>query len=243
MDRRHFFQTFLSAPLLTPLLLASQSRETEREIHLISDTPQAFFPVLLKELWRGRSGFPGSFSFCEMSPYTRTLKHALSRSGWQFSPDPSVSELKISFRTLNRPARPSFTLVKGGKVWDVRSWNLRSLWQEMAQNRTPSRSLTIAALTQSGTGNHKGEIATAYINGDKKGTFSLTTDLQQSFDTRTGRITVQITNGSARVLNSSCRQKICCYSPSVSISGERIICAPNHFLLEVRGDTVDTVIG
>lgn len=66
MDRRHFFQTLLSVPLLTPLLLASQSRESDREIILISDTPHTHLPLLLKELLRNRTDTPRSFAFCEV---------------------------------------------------------------------------------------------------------------------------------------------------------------------------------
>jgi hypothetical protein len=243
MNRRHFFQTLLSAPLLTPLLLASQSRESDREIHLISDTPHVYLPILLKELFRGRNGLPGSFAFSENSLHKNALHHALSRSGWQFITPVSDADLKLSFRTLYQPARPSFTLVKGGKIWDVRAWNLRSLWEEMAKNQKPCLSLTVAALTRPRSERYRGEIATVYMNGHKKEAISLGENLQKSYATPSGRITVQITNRSARVLHSSCRHKICLYSPSVSLSGERIICAPNFFLLEVQGNTVDTVIG
>jgi hypothetical protein len=243
MDRRRFFQTLLSAPLLTPLLLASQSRESDREVYLISDTPHTHLPVLLKELLRGRLGLPGSFAFNDYSPHKNTLKHALSQSGWQLAPHPSEADLKISFRTLHQPASPSFTLVKDGKIWDVRSWTLRSLWQEMAQRHSPSSFLTVASLTRQGSGRSDGEIVTVYMNGHKKDAFPLKNNLQRSYATHLGRITVQIANGSARVAESSCSHKICLYSPSVSLSGERIICAPNHFLLEVQGNTVDTVIG
>jgi hypothetical protein len=243
MDRRRFFQTLLSAPLLTPLLLASQSRDSHREVYLISDTPNTHLPVLLKELFRGRIGLPRSFAFSEDSHHINTLKHALSRFGWQLVPRPSDADIKISFRTLHRPASPSFTLVKDGKIWDVRSWNLRSLWQEMAQNHTSSSSLTVASLTRPGSGKSAGETVTVYMNGHKKEAFSLNENLQRSYHTHLGRITVQITSGSARVTKSSCRHKICLNSPPVSLSGERVICAPNHFLLEIQGKTVDTVIG
>jgi hypothetical protein len=243
MDRRRFFQALLSAPILTPLLLASQSRESDREVYLISDAPHTHLPVLLKELLRGRFGLPGSFAFSDYSPHKNTLKHALSRSGWQLAHHPSDADLIISFRTLFQPASPSFTLVKDGKIWDVRSWNLRSLWQEMAQRHSPSSFLTVASLTRQGSGKSAGEIVTVYTNGHKRDAFPLKKNLQGSYATQFGRITVQIANGSARVAESSCRHKICLYSPSVSLSGERIICAPNHFLLEVQGNTIDTVIG
>ncbi len=34
------------------------------------------------------------------------------------------------------------------------------------------------------------------------------------------------------------------FTPPVFLAGERIICAPNHFLLEIHGShSIDTVIG
>ena len=43
---------------------------------------------------------------------------------------------------------------------------------------------------------------------------------------------------------SCCRNKICVATAPVALAGERIICAPNHFLLEIEGTPfVDTVIG
>jgi len=243
MDRRHFFQTLLSAPLLTPLLLASQSRGPDREVYLISDTPHSHLPVLLKELLRGRGGLPGSFAFSENLPHKNLLISALSRSGFQPAQNPTEAVLKISFRTLHQPGRPSFTLVKDGKIWDVRSWNLRTLWQEMEKAQASSSFLTVASWTRQGPGKNAGELVTVYKNGQKRESFSLKKDLRRSYSTRSGRITVQVQDGSARVTESSCRHKICLYSPPVSLSGERLICAPNHFLLEVQGSAVDTVIG
>ena len=134
MDRRRFFQTLLSAPILTPLLFASQSRESEREVYLISDVPHTHLPILLEELFHERITRPGSFSIQALSPYKDKLQKTLSSIGWRFDPSSSGADLNISFRTLHQPARPSFTLVKDGKIWDVRSWELRSLWQEMAKS-------------------------------------------------------------------------------------------------------------
>jgi hypothetical protein len=243
MDRRRFFQALLSAPILTPLLLASQSRESDREVYLISDTPHTHLPVLLKELFRARKEVPGSFSFCDPSPHSNNLHRVLSLNGWQFAPNPSEADLNISFRTLYQPARPSFALVKDGRIWDVRSWSLRSLWQEMAQNSAVSTFLTVASLKRKGSGREAGDIVTVFLNGHRRETFPLEENLRKSYSTHTGRITVQVTDGSARITESSCRHKICFYSQSISLSGERIICAPNHFFIEVQGGAIDTVIG
>lgn len=243
MDRRRFFQTLLSTPILTPLLLASQTRESDREVYLISDMPHTHLPVLTKELFRTPKEEPGSFSFCDPSPYTNKLRQSLSLNGWQFVPHPSEADLNISFRTLSQPARPSFTLVKDGRIWDVRSWSLRSLWQEMASNSATSNLLTIASLKRKGSKRASGEIVTVFLNGHRKETLSLKENSQKSYHSHAGRITVQITDGSARIIESTCRHRICFYSQPISMPGERIICVPNHFFLEVQGGGIDTVIG
>jgi hypothetical protein len=151
--------------------------------------------------------------------------------------------LKISFRTLHQPARPSFTLVKDGRIWDIRSWSLRSLWQEMASGAPTSRFLTVASLKRKGEERAAGEVVTVFLNGHRKETLSLKESRRKSYHSHAGRITVQITDGSARITESTCRHKICFYSQSISMPGERIICAPNHFFLEVQGGAIDTVIG
>ncbi len=243
MDRRRFFQTLLSAPILTPLLLASQPRESDREVYLISDEPYSYLPLLSKELFRPRKEAPGSFSFDDTSPHSKKLHQALSQNGWKFIPNPSEADLSISFRNLHQPARPSFTLVKDGKIWDVRSWSLRSLWQKMALDRPSSSLLTVASLKSKGSGRAAGDTVTAFLNGHRRETFSLRENCRKSYHTHTGRITIQITDGRARIVESSCAHKICFYTQPISLSGERIICAPNHFFLEVQGGAIDTVIG
>ncbi len=243
MDRRCFFQTLLSAPILTPLLLASQSRGSDREIYLISDTPHTHLPLLSKELFQTRKATPGTFSFYDPSPHTHKLRQALSLLGWLSVPNPSRADLCISFRTLRQPARPSFTLVKDGTIWDVRSWSLRSLWMEMAKSGTNSSLLTVASLKRKGIGKAAGNTVAVFLNGHPRETFSLKENRRKSYSTHTGRITMEIADGNARITESSCSHKICFYSQPISFSGERIICAPNHFFLEIQGGDIDTVIG
>jgi hypothetical protein len=55
---------------------------------------------------------------------------------------------------------------------------------------------------------------------------------------------VRVESGSARVVESPCLHQICRNTPPISLSGERVICAPHHFLLEIQGPSgLDTVIG
>jgi hypothetical protein len=243
MDRRHFFQILLSTPLITPLLLASQSRESDREIYLISDTPQTHLPPLLKELNKGGAGLPQSFAFARAHPKEASIKTALVKIGWIFAHQPAGTDLEVSFFYLDQPTFPSFSLVKDGKIWDVRSWNLRSLWNDMGQKQNLASLLTVASLNKKILGKGAGELAVVYMDGRKRDVFSLKKNARRSYASRGGQVTIQAANGYARVLSSSCRHKVCLHSPPISLSGERIICAPNHFLIEIQGGSIDAVIG
>ena len=91
---------------------------------------------------------------------------------------------------------------------------------------------------------NNGESVRIFRDGRKISEASLADKGIKSFRVKQGEIAVKIKNGSARIISSPCRHKICCLTPPVSLSGERIICAPNHFLLEIQGGGhVDTVIG
>jgi len=170
--------------------------------------------------------------------------HDLKRFGWMQAPRPKKADLKISFRPLRHPVAPSFTLVRSGQIWDVRKKELLSLWREMQKKRPPSSCLTIAATQTRQSGNMSGDSVRIYMDGNVKDESSLKKDQIRSFRLKQGKITIKIEQGKLSVLSSPCRHKICCSVPPVSFTGERIVCAPNHFLLEIQGaGSIDTIIG
>jgi hypothetical protein len=247
MDRRDFFKIMLTTPVLTPLILSSKKTRNGLELFLISEEPQMFLPLLLQQIQEYSPNSPNegrTFTFLNPHPREKGLKKILSEKGWRFVQDPATAHLTLSFSHLLNKALPSFTLVRKGRIWDIRSRKSYSLWQEMNENYEPSSCLTIATFTKKTPVQNVGEFVSIYRNGQKIRTISLEKDREQSFKTREGRITAQIENGKVWVTESSCRHKICLYSPPVSLPGERIICAPNHFLLEIeRSNSIDTIIG
>lgn len=48
-----------------------------------------------------------------------------------------------------------------------------------------------------------------------------------------GPLEVAIANGTVRVVHSTCRRGICVHSGAISRSGQQIVCAPNHVLIEI----------
>lgn len=244
MDRRDFFKRLIVTPLVMPYLLASESLKDAFQLYVIADTPQLFFPSLLQGL--SKYGFmPGqTYSFQNSHPDGSELKRALSEAGWNYLPNPSGTDFSFSFSHLRQKSSPSFTLIKNGKVWDIRSRKLSSLWKEMNNHHVSSSWLTTVSFKEKKNRTQPGSLAAIYIDGKEIDKLHLKKNATRSFRTEKGRITATIQNGQAWVSNSSCHHKICLSHPPVSQAGERIICAPNNFLLEIQGaGLIDTVIG
>jgi hypothetical protein len=243
MDRRDFFKTIFTAPLLAPLLLGSQASAND-ELFLISDSPETHLPSILQELWRQNQSYERSFVVLDRHPQKKALSQALKASGWTEAPSFQKADLTLSFCPLYHPSPPSFTVVKAGKILDIRTKEFFSFWKEMNQEHPPSSCLTIATLQTRLLGNAPGTSLRIYHNGHMVEEASLKKDRIKTFWADRGKVTVKIEQGKAFIPSSSCHHKICCSAPPVFISGERIVCAPNHFLLEIQGKgAIDTIIG
>jgi hypothetical protein len=244
MDRRIFFKTFLSTSLLTPLILSSRNTKNSLDLYLITDRPQDYFPLILKESGSLEKISSRFFRFLNPHPQNRALSDSLVRSGWTQAGSSEKASLCLSFSRLDKGARPSFTLVREGRILDPRTRKLHTLWRKMNSQDTPSKELTVLSLQPPDSKPRRGKSASVFRGGTKLVSFSLGKDSTRTFQTKQGQITVRVHSGAAWVEQSSCRHRICCLTPPVSLAGERIVCAPNHFLLEVDGPrTVDTVIG
>jgi hypothetical protein len=244
MDRRDFFKRLIITPLITPYLLASESLKGAFQLYVISDTPQLFFPSLLQGL-KEYGLIPGqTYSFLNSHPKGSELKRALSHAGWNYLPKTSRIDFNFSFSHLRQKSSPSFTLIKSGKVWDIRSRKLSSLWKEMNSHHARSSGLTTVSFKEKKNRIKPGSFASIFIDGTEVERLRLKKNAVRSFRSEKGRITVDVQNGQAWVSDSFCHHKICLSHPPVSHAGERIICAPNNFLLEIQGfGIVDTVIG
>jgi hypothetical protein len=244
MDRRNFFKIMLATPVLTPLLLSSKKTTNELELLLIAEEPQIFLPFLLQEIQNYSLNEGRTFTFLNAHLRKNSLTSTLFKKGWKFVREPASAYMSFSFSRLLNKALPSFTLVRKGRIWDIRSQKAYSLWQEMNKNHEPSSCLTIASVKKRIPVQSSGEYVSIYREGQKIETLSLEENGEKSFKIQGGRITAKIAGGKAWVTESSCRHKICLYSPPVSLAGERIICAPGHFLLKIeRSSSIDTVIG
>jgi hypothetical protein len=246
MDRRSFFKTvsstLVTAPLLAPYVLASKKTHASRELFVISDEPHRYLPVIIRQAG-GTSG--GRFFFLDSHPLSGKVAERLSGSGWKSAETAQSADITLAFRPLADDARPSFTVVEKGRIRDLRRRSLLQVWKEMSSGGKKSRLLTTVSFREDAPAGRQGKQAALYRNGRLIARLPLGKNTKKSLTTENGLLTVTVENGTARVDHSSCRHKICVATPPVTFAGERIICAPNHFLLEIEGfsNGVDTVIG
>lgn len=129
---------------------------------------------------------------------------------------------------------PSFTATLNGRVIDLRRPGLASLWQDM-QRENASRRLTVVEWGGPGRPDKQGAEAVVRIDGFIIDRLPLRSNIRRVYPVRGGCITVRTGQGAVRVEDSPCRQKICASSPPISAAGERIICAPARFIIEIPG--------
>ncbi|MGB8951886.1 MAG: NusG domain II-containing protein [Candidatus Aminicenantales bacterium] len=244
MDRRDFFKNVLSASLLTPLFIGSKPAKENSELFLISDNSHRVVPTLLEEL-TGVGLIKGkSFDFLSVHPEAEEIKKSLVHSGWKPLPSSSPADISIAFRLLHHPVPPSFTLIKEGQIVEIRTHRLLALWTEINRNERPSSCLTTLSMAKVRPRLQPGVFATISLQGKTVDKISLERDIQKTYLTKNGNLSVVVKSGKAEVASSSCPQKVCVSSPPVSLAGERIICVPNHFLLQIEGPHLfDTIIG
>jgi hypothetical protein len=245
MDRRSFFKsltaTVATVPALAPLLLASKETPSGLEIFVIADDPQRFLPELILQAGPAARG---RFFALDSHPQTALTADGLSRNGWFSAQTILEADFTLANRPLQAAAQPSFTVVKGGQVWDLRHSRLSPLWAKMTAGGQNSQLLTTVSFRHRLAPAQTGQRAALYRNGRLMARLPLDKNAKRSLETGKGLLTVAVEGLTARVDHSGCRNKICVATPPVALTGERIICAPNHFLLEIEGDpSVDTVIG
>ncbi len=244
MDRRDFLKALFSSSLVTPLLAAERPTAPNLTCYLIGDHPERYLPSVIEEIADGRSTRNGRFSFVNSHPFANEIGNALSRNGWIYSSQGAASSLILSFEPLRRSAAPSFTLVQGTRIRDIRGRRLYRLWQEMNDSGPASACLTIASLRPLQPAAAQGGAVAVYADGRRKERLALSRDQRKRYPTAAGEIVIGIEGGTARVLAASCHHKICQAALPASRAGERIICAPGRFLLEIEGPRlVDTVTG
>jgi hypothetical protein len=243
MNRRRFIQTVLGTPFLAPLLVPSEHVSDISELYLLSDHPQSYLCQLLEAIHNFCPPVQQTFSFLNTHPDQKILSRLLMHKGWAPVVYPMPSGMTFSFSRLRRKASPSFSLVKNGKIWDIRTRKLYPLWQSMVRTGSLASLLTVVTFAGKPSSRMRDHAVALFKDGDQIERLPLEGSWTRRIPAKHGSITVRMHDGQAWVAEASCRHKICISAPPVSRAGERIICAPNRFLLEIHGRGVDTVIG
>ncbi|MBN1225068.1 MAG: NusG domain II-containing protein [Candidatus Aminicenantes bacterium] len=242
MHRREFLQSLLAAPLSASQLPASPVDSKHGEIHLISDRPQVDIPPLFEHYQRSFGQEAKSFTCLNQDPKSKELIRALKAQGWSHTARFEQAQVAFSFHRLEQKTLPSITFVKDGRIEDIRSWKYRPPWQSLLNIR-PATLLTVASFIGRHPLGESGEAAVLYRNGQNILQLPLSESTTRKIPTKKGSLIIKVVDRRAWIHESSCRNKICISTPPVSLAGERIICAPNHFLMEIQGRAIDTAIG
>ncbi len=81
-----------------------------------------------------------------------------------------------------------------------------------------------------------GAKAEVYVNKRKTAVFSLSgPESIKEIDTQIGKIRLEIGNGSIRVLQSPCNQRICILQGAIHHTHENIICLPARMVISITG--------
>lgn len=242
MDRRNFLKTVILTPAITSSLLGKEVLDSSKKLYLLTDEPELYLPYLLKKLELNFPGRPPTYSFLGPHPRESKIVSVLEKLGWRRNP--TRPNLQINFSHLRKSSFASFTLIDKGRVVDIRKFGLKKIWEEMA--KSPASLLTIAHLPgRSISVNEPGNQAKVWINGKLIDQISLLKPIIKNYSTRLGYITLQVRNGAVSITHADCRHKICLSSSPINIVGERIICAPNRFVVAIQSKKgiLDTVIG
>lgn len=244
MDRRSFIKTIFSLPVIVPWGGINSPHAENFDLFLIADNPEIYLPEILAFLKPGMSGSAQSLTFLSPHPKRESLGTALIKKGWSIAARNALPNLFLSFSTLHRPSPCSFTLMENHKIRDIRTPHLLSLWQKMQKSNSLASLMTRATWKNRLAFSTAGHSLAVFFKGKKIEIFPLQDNFENTFRLEGRDIVVSVDSGKAKVLASSCQQKICVHSSPISLVGERILCVPNRFYIEVEGFRFfDTVIG
>jgi len=86
-----------------------------------------------------------------------------------------------------------------------------------------------------------GERVEIYIEGELVGSYPLDEEKHLEYDCG---VTVHILSGLIAITESDCPDQLCVHMGYISKAGERIVCAPNKFVVVIRGEAeYDAVTG
>lgn len=90
-------------------------------------------------------------------------------------------------------------------------------------------------------GRPAGERVEIYHEGNLVGSYPLSEDKHLEYE---GGIVVEIKDGAAAITESDCPDLLCVRTGAISKAGERAVCAPNKFVIVIRGRSgYDAVTG
>ena len=84
-----------------------------------------------------------------------------------------------------------------------------------------------------------GKTAVVTVDGEEITVINLETAENEIFTA--GNVTVEVKDGTIRIIDSNCPDKTCVKTGELSKSGDASVCVPNRVAVEINGDNADGV--
>jgi hypothetical protein len=81
---------------------------------------------------------------------------------------------------------------------------------------------------------HAPAVVAIYRDSQKIARYPLSSPKEITVQGKEGSVTISIHDGSVRVVRADCPRQICVHAGAIRRSGQQIVCAPNHILLELE---------
>ena len=83
-----------------------------------------------------------------------------------------------------------------------------------------------------------------YRDNQRIARYSLSSPKEITEQGKEGKVTISIHNGGVAVVRADCPKQICVHAGAIRRSGQQIVCAPNHILIEIEtssGNGLDAI--
>jgi hypothetical protein len=83
-------------------------------------------------------------------------------------------------------------------------------------------------------GSHAPACVAIYRDNQRIARYPLSSPKEITLRGKEGNVVISIGDGSVRVVRADCPRQICVHAGAIRRSGQQIVCAPNHILLELE---------
>ncbi len=218
MTRREFLLFSLS--VLGASAFKFSGRENNRmSIHAITSDPEGTYSMIITRLSQ------------EMDLHT-VFADAETAALLTYTRPGRGLRAVVFARKLEKEEDTNITVVKDGHILDPRKGLFRQVYSKLRKEGKGTYLISIAVEDEKLSEKAK---AVVEMDGRRIKELDLAENRVLELKTPAGRMKIEVKEGKIRVIESSCRNKICVRTGFISRPHEKIVCIPNRVIISVEG--------